>query len=112
MADSFNLLTEPWIPVIYTDGSVADISIRDIFAEAHDIQGLACDLPTVNVAVFRTLLAIFYRSVSKDMLKDQKYWAKLWKKSTLPLDSITKYLDTVADRFDLLDPEKPFLQTP
>jgi CRISPR system CASCADE complex protein casA len=112
MADSFNLLTEPWIPVIYTDGSVADVSIRDIFAEAHDIQGLACDLPTVNVAIFRTLLAIFYRSVSEDMLADRKYWTKLWKESVLPLDAITEYLDSVSDRFDLLDLEKPFLQTP
>lgn len=112
MADSFNLLTEPWIPVIYTDGSVADINIRDVFAEAHDIQGLACDLPTVNVAVFRTLLAIFYRSIGKSMLTDRKYWTKLWKASTLPLDTITEYLDSVSDRFDLLDPEKPFLQTP
>lgn len=80
MADSFNLLTEPWIPVIYTDGSVTELGIRDVFAEAHNIQGLACDLPTVNVAIFRTLLAIFYRSVSKDMLMDRNYWTKLWKK--------------------------------
>ena len=112
MADSFNLLTEPWIPVIYADGSVAEVSIKDVFADAHDIQELACDLPTVNVAIFRTLLAILRRSVDEDMAEDSDYWAELWEGDTLPMDAITDYLDSVSDRFDLLDSEKPFLQTP
>lgn len=112
MADSFNLLTEPWIPVIYADGSVAEVGIEDVFADAHDIQALACDLPTVNVAIFRTLLAILRRSVDEDMAEDSDYWAELWEDDTLPMDAITDYLDSVSDRFDLLDPEKPFLQTP
>ena len=78
MADSFNLLTEPWIPVIYADGSVAEVGIEDVFADAHDIQALACDLPTVNVAIFRTLLAILRRSIDEDMAEDSDYWAELW----------------------------------
>ena len=112
MADSFNLLTEPWIPVIYADGSVAEVGIKDVFADAHDIQELACDLPTVNVAIFRTLLAILRRSVDEDMAEDSDYWAELWENDTLPMEAITDYLDSVSDRFDLLDPKKPFLQTP
>ena len=112
MADSFNLLTEPWIPVIYADGSVAEVGIEDVFADAHDIQALACDLPTVNVAIFRTLLAILRRSVDEDMVEDSDYWAELWADDTLPMDAITDYLDSISDRFDLLDPEKTIPANP
>lgn len=36
-SSSFNLIDEPWIPVIMLDGTAQELSIKQVFEQAHEI---------------------------------------------------------------------------
>lgn len=109
MTDSdYNLLDEPWIPVRFLDGTVADVGIREVFSQASQIDDLACDLPTVGFAIKRLLLAICYRTLD---VPDTEAWEDLWH-SGIPEQPIAEYLDRWEGRFFLFDEKYPFMQAP
>ncbi|CAO5183775.1 CRISPR system Cascade subunit CasA [Frankia sp. AiPs1] len=120
---SFNLLDEPWIPVLWLDkeesGSAADdadaatrrpdlLSVLDVLREAHTVAGLDGDIPTQIPTVLRLLLAILHRAF--DGPPSLGAWKELWDAEQLPMESITEYLERYHSRFDLFCPERPFLQ--
>ncbi|WP_449337478.1 type I-E CRISPR-associated protein Cse1/CasA [Streptomyces griseus] len=114
-APSFDLVSRPWLPVQYTDGSTGEISLRDVFARASDIRRLVGDLPTQELAILRLLLAILYDAVdeadgrSGGAPSELEDWEALWE-ATDSFDVVVDYLDRHRDRFDLLHPEQPFFQ--
>ncbi|WP_045821699.1 type I-E CRISPR-associated protein Cse1/CasA [Williamsia herbipolensis] len=108
---TFNLVDEPWIIVFARDGSIAERSIRDVLIGADDVASVGGDIPTQQFAVTRLLLAIVRRAV--DWTADPlQRWSELWSAGVLPRNEIIAYLDSVRDRFDLCDPERPFYQVP
>ncbi|MCB4943532.1 type I-E CRISPR-associated protein Cse1/CasA [Streptococcus mutans] len=136
----FNLLDEPWISVVYDDrGSTKEISLLDLFANAHQYRDLAGDTKTQDFAVLRVLLAVLHTVFSRfdadgepyDYLElDDKYrqveeidendltdyeddlydtWANLWDRGQFP-EIIGQYLEKWRDRFYLFDDKYPFFQ--
>lgn len=57
---SYNLLTEPWIPVLYRDGRYQRTGIRKALEEAKQIRQIATSNPMDRVAIVRFLLALLY----------------------------------------------------
>ncbi len=114
-APSFDLVSRPWLPVQYTDGSTGELSLRDVFARAADVRRLVGDLPTQELALVRLLLAILYdacdeaegRSAGAPATLED--WEALWE-SPDSFDVVADYLGRYRDRFDLLHPERPFFQ--
>lgn len=104
----YNLLDEEWIPVLLTDGGVEKVGILGAFERAHDIEDLACELPTQKIAIQRVLLAICYRVVP---LANKKNWKNL-RRAGLPVDAIRAYLEKWRDRFYLFGGRYPFMQAP
>ena len=112
MVQEFNLIDEPWIPVLMVDGQIQQVGIRKFFEQANKIADIAAELSTMRFAIFRIMLAILRRSCDDVLEEDPKAgWKQLWQ-SEVPLAEINDYLNEVRDRFDLLDPVKPFMQTP
>ncbi len=112
---SFDLLTEPWVPVRALDGSLHELSLRAVFAQAHELTSLGGELATTGVALLRLLLAILHRTVEDqgyDLARPMAHWGGLWDAPTLPTAHTDAYLTRYADRFDLLHAERPFLQVP
>lgn len=109
MKTSFNLLHEPWIPVRRLDQSEAELSIRDVFAEAHTIRMIGGELPTQYPAILRLLLAILHRSTPTDGLPEER-WSRLWERGEFDLTPIDNYLAPYVERFDLIHPTAPFYQ--
>ncbi|MFF4413137.1 type I-E CRISPR-associated protein Cse1/CasA [Streptosporangium sp. NPDC001559] len=105
---SFDLTRERWLPVRRRDGSADELSLRDVFVQAADLQRIVGDVSTQEFALLRLLLAILHDAI--DGPKEIEDWQELWDNG-LPVDRITKYLDEHRDRFDLLHPERPFFQT-
>ncbi|WP_433225998.1 type I-E CRISPR-associated protein Cse1/CasA [Actinomadura formosensis] len=106
---SFDLTDQPWLPVLRTDGTSDVLSLREVFAQARTLRRIVGDLPTQEFALIRLLLAILHDAI--DGPQDLDAWEELWN-SGLPLEQITEYLDEYRERFDLLHPRTPFLQTP
>ncbi|WP_309131318.1 type I-E CRISPR-associated protein Cse1/CasA [Brevibacterium sp.] len=115
--NTFNLVDEPWIICLRRDGVIEELSISDVFARAKEIRELLGEQPTESYAILRILLTIFWRSWLTGSSKHsdpRSWWKELWNSngdgSAIP--AITDYLDEWKHRFDLLDPEQPFMQVP
>ncbi len=107
-APPFDLITEPWLPVLLTDGTAAEWGLAEIFARAHEARGLSEPSPLTYTAVLRTLLAILHRAT--DGPRTPHDWAEMYREGRFDSDRIAAYLTQWKDRFDLYHPERPFAQ--
>lgn len=103
---SYSLLTETWIPLIGLDGSRQEASLREALLEPQHWQGIDGGSPVETLSLYRLLLAIAHRAVGPSQ-DPRVRLMEAW-----PRASLSAYLDQWADHFDLLHPEKPFLQVP
>lgn len=119
----FNLIDEPWIRAIATDGEEKTYSIKDIFLNAHEIAFIAGETELQNTAVLRLLIAIsvtcFYRydkngCESKLTDEDQALdrYKAVWDNKKFPEEFITGYLDQWHEYFYLIGGSNPFYQVP
>ncbi|XBH21557.1 type I-E CRISPR-associated protein Cse1/CasA [Jonesiaceae bacterium BS-20] len=107
---SYDLRTEPWIPVLYTDGTSKRLGLLSIFEDAQEILTIGTELPTQRFALQRLLLAILHRAFGGPAtIAEWEEIAGQWKHH---LVQVTNYLDRYASHFDLFHPEYPFMQVP
>ena len=108
----YNLLDEKWILVLDKQGKMQEFSILDVFRQAQEIIRLANELPTLDIAILRLLLAIMHSSLARkvrDYSDGIRLWGELWKNG-LPFEKISAYLERWRDRFYLFDDRYPFYQ--
>lgn len=136
----FNLIEENWISVITDEkGNSAEISLRELFNNAHKYKKIAGDTRTQDFAVLRVILAILQTVFSRFNSEGEEYgyfeidenyrqikdididdiedyeedllntWENLWVKGEFP-PIVNEYLDKWHDRFYLLDEDYPFFQ--
>jgi CRISPR system Cascade subunit CasA len=108
----FNLLEEKWLKVL--DGTeVKEVTLYDLFENAHNYNALAGELPTQDFAVLRFLLAVMYGSFYKNIKEpDDAYdlWNDMFKVKKFDVEKIKNYLEPFKHRFYLFDDEFPFYQ--
>ena len=74
----FNLLEENWIAVMTDDkGSIREVSLIDLFNNAHNYVGLAGDMPIQDFAVLRMLLAVLHTVFSRFDAEGNPYGNRL-----------------------------------
>lgn len=105
----FNLIHEPWIPVRFPDGKLAELGIKDTLLRAKEIAVIEDPSPLVVASLHRFLLAVLYRALAGPTDIDQ---AKGWFKTGLPADRIDAYLEQWRPRFWLFEDKHPFGQIP
>lgn len=102
----YNLIDEPWIPVLMRDGTTRSVSLGAVF---EDTDGAIYDLalnPYERVAVFRLLLCIAQAALGYGSLKDETAWLSS-KDDVGPISR--NYLKKWYDSFFLYGPHA-FLQ--
>lgn len=117
----FNLLDEQWIRVIDRDCNIMEVSLIQLFRDAHIFKDLCGELPTQDFAVMRLLLAVLHTVFARydinggalqlsdpDGALDR--WAELWENAKFPAEVITEYLESQRENFYLFHPERPFYQ--
>lgn len=104
--NSYNLIDEPWIPVILKSGKNKQVSLSEIFSDqSADISDLSL-IPYERISVFRLLLCIAQAALGPEQLKGEQDWLDC----RIGLsDACRKYLDKWHDRFYLYGPHA-FLQ--
>ncbi|MEO3767503.1 type I-E CRISPR-associated protein Cse1/CasA [Streptomyces sp. B5E4] len=108
---SFDLTTQPWLPVLLRDGVEKDVSLTEVFERADDIRRIPGDLPTQEFALVRLLLAVLYDALEGGP-PTRDAWAELWQAGPegFPAEQVVAYLSEHRERFDLLHRERPFFQ--
>jgi CRISPR system Cascade subunit CasA len=102
---SFNLLQEPWIPVVKGNWEYQELSLLDFFRTWQNLKEIQADNPPTTLAIYRFLLAIMHSAYQGPKNIDD--WEKI------QLDDGKKaieYLEKWRDRFDIFHPEYPFMQ--
>ncbi|MEU8605361.1 type I-E CRISPR-associated protein Cse1/CasA [Streptomyces parvulus] len=105
---SFDLTGRPWIGVLRCDGSQDELSLGQVFAQAGDLRCVVGELATQEFSLVRLLLAVTHDAL--DGPGDIEDWADLWEDPDC-FAPIQAYLEQQRERFDLLHPVTPFLQT-
>lgn len=82
---SFDLTTEPWIPVLRLNGEHAELSLRQVFEEARKLRRIVGDLPTQEFALLRLLLAVAHDAL--DGPRDTAHWGSCGPTTTASLRS-------------------------
>ena len=119
----FNLIDERWIRVIDKKCDIAELSLNELFRDAHLYADLCGELPTQDIAVMRILLAILHTVIARYTPEGDRVdtetaddaidrWKDIWDNGSFPSGVIDKYLDAVKDRFWLFHPVYPFMQEP
>lgn len=101
----FNLATDQWIQVMYLDGSLKNISLRDMFRDMHNIAGFS-GASVEKIALTRLCLCISQAALNgpKTELEWEQCQSKIQSKSI-------KYLKQWEKRFNLYG-DMSFLQIP
>ena len=106
----FNLLEQPWLPVRWVSGAPpAEVGLREALVRAHEIEELASDNPLETLALNR-LLAALVAAVYPGAAEEAE-WLRLWDAGRFGAADLDRYLaeKKLADRFDLLSRDYPFL---
>ncbi|MDO5750832.1 MAG: type I-E CRISPR-associated protein Cse1/CasA [Rothia sp. (in: high G+C Gram-positive bacteria)] len=120
---SFNLVDEPWIMVRGIDARNHEVSLRQLFTDAKNIERIDSGSAVQSTATFSLGLTVVVRSIVLDeglfagLIEAQeeeitREWVENllenWEEALLP--AISRYLNTYHHRFDLIHPELPFMQ--
>ena len=136
----FNLLEEPWITVMVDEkGQTKDVSLIELFENAHHYKCLAGEMKAQDFAVLRVLLSVLHTVFSrldadgnsyeyfdlddrfqvKEDVDEDDYedyeddvlttWEEIWENRQFP-SIIRQYLEMWKDHFNLLDDKFPFFQ--
>lgn len=107
----FNVLKEPWIPVVDLNGGRKMLGILDTLAHAHKLREIADSMPSYEYGVFRflcTFLMDVYRPEDWGALED------IYDLKSFDMERIQAYIGQCEKEgvsFDLFDKNRPFLQT-
>lgn len=100
----FNLIYEPWIPVINDNSSTNLVGLQELFCRAKNIRDISVR-PEERIALMRLFMALAYASRREDGWSDSDGW------KSLEAD-IAKYLVTWQDYFWLHHAKHPFFANP
>lgn len=112
MRASYNVLDEPWIPVIDLHGSKMHLGIRDTFRLAHKLKEITIASPLEEYAVHR-----FLNVFLMDALRPKRNSAirTILKSGAFDMEQLEQYISICQDEgvtFDVFDEKRPFMQSP
>ena len=112
MSIRFDLIAEPWIPVVNGDETISYVGIWDALQTAAESKGISDASPLVEFGLYR-LLSVFLMDALRP--EDQFALEDLEKAGRFDMEKIQDYIARCRAEgasFDLFDPERPFLQSP
>ncbi len=104
---SYNLLDEPWLPVVWNGGAAARVGLKEVVLKAGRVREVRGPSPLDTVAVYRFLLAVL-QWCKPDPSPEEL--AEVWRSGRFPPEWFAK-LDAHRDAFDLLAPDHGFYQS-
>jgi CRISPR type I-E-associated protein CasA/Cse1 len=105
---SFDLRTEPWLPVLDASGRSREVSLRELFAEAPRLRSIATAFGPERVALTRLLVAVLLSAIEQPETLEAAVAMLDGHDEFAPL--VADYLDTQEGAFDLFHADRPFLQ--
>lgn len=108
MTFSFDLIEEPWVPVV-VDGRPARRSIHELVERPRSVQSLNLADPLSAVALLRQVLLPLWLG-ALGLPRDPDEWRRRMLQPELDTPRLLDHLDSVRARFNLFSPTAPFGQ--
>lgn len=105
---TYNVASEPWLPVLTEGGELRELGLRELLCEAHTLREVQDPAPTVEFGVYRLLTAFVLDIFAPHSTAVLTNLLDAGKFDPAPVNA---YFARYADRFDLFHPQFPFLQT-
>lgn len=102
---SFRLDTEPWIPVVGTDGSSLEVSLTEVFSQLESLSRIVGS-PLEAASILRLLLGIAHAATKPDNFEA---WRFYWENRNEFACKCIAYIEEHAV-WDLFDEDRPFVQ--
>jgi CRISPR-associated protein Cse1 family len=108
--DSYDLVANPWIPVIGLDGAPERVGLAELARRAGSLRALG-GAPPVRIAVLRLIVAMLRDCLGTAPVAPdrRRQW---WDRGVLPHEEFGEYLREHSARLRLFDARQPFLQDP
>lgn len=103
----FNLVDDPWVPVRTAEGG-GIASLREVLVNPQQFVALDADEVDEFFALLRLLTTVLNRAFEGPRTADD--WAEIAYDDGYDVQAIEAYLGRWRHRFELFDPERPFLQ--
>ncbi|WP_082281629.1 type I-E CRISPR-associated protein Cse1/CasA [Leptospira kirschneri] len=105
---SFNLLTEPWLPVVISSNKEKQfLSLNEFLENAHTLERFDFSLPGLETAVIRFLVALVHIVGAPETLKE---WEEKLLKGKFEKGFIKELNEKYFDKLDLFSKKDPFMQ--
>jgi CRISPR system Cascade subunit CasA len=108
MPASFDLIDQPFIPVIRIDGLSKEVGLREALQQAHQIVEIRDASPLITISMHRLLLALLH-SIYRGP-KNRAARVAIRETGSFDPQKIDAYFEKWKDRFDLFHSTYPFLQ--
>ncbi len=102
---TFNLVEQPWIPIVSLNWQRQEISLEQLFSTWSTLREIQADNPPTTLAIYRFLLAILHRAYQGP--KNVDHWEEIQQDNG---KEALGYLNQWRERFDLFHPDYPFMQ--
>lgn len=109
---SFDVLNQPWIPVVRLDGSCEELGILPCLEQAHELREIRDPSPIIEFGLYRLLVAFVLDAL---VLADRRPehpldLKRLIDEKRFDMKLLNDYADQCGNVFDLFHPMRPFLQ--
>lgn len=111
MRVSFNVLNDPWIPVITLNGSKEMLGIRETLQRAPELKEISAVSPLEEYSIYR-FLSVFLMDALRP--EDLDTIEELLEEETFDMEQIEAYIalcESEGVSFDLFDEKRPFMQS-
>ena len=111
MRPSFNVLNDPWIPVVAQDGERSLLGIRETLRRAPELKEISVVSPLEEFSVYR-FLSVFLMDALRP--KRSSTIKKLLRQGSFDMEQIEAYISLCEEEgvsFDLFDEQRPFMQS-
>jgi hypothetical protein len=104
---NYNIIDQPFLPVLMLDGTRKEIGLLEAFTEAHNIQDIEGENPIIIASLNRLLIAVGFaicrpkNSAEVNQIRQQGKFQK---------QDVKNYFSRWHNRFDLYDKDYPFYQ--
>ncbi|MBL8067380.1 MAG: type I-E CRISPR-associated protein Cse1/CasA [Armatimonadetes bacterium] len=110
---TFNVLAEPWIPVIRLDGKRENLGILPCLGQAHEIREIRDPSPIIEFGLYRLLVAFVLDALvmADKRPEDPIDLNELIAAGKFDCDLLGRYANDCGEVFDLFHPDRPFMQS-
>ncbi|MCR4764220.1 MAG: type I-E CRISPR-associated protein Cse1/CasA [Lachnospiraceae bacterium] len=112
MSVTYNVIEQPWIPVVTVDGKNEELGIRKVIQRADALREISCASPLEEYSLYRFLGLFLMDALRPETDADIEDLIDEGRFDTGTIDAYITDCEKEGVSFDLFDGTRPFLQSP